>query len=835
MIVSGMLCAQAAVPETFRSAESPEIEVLRREGYGFFKTGFYHLGIVKFNRAQKDAGPHDQALCLLDKGLGYQLWGKYKEAEQHYQNALKSAQNLDDPQMACRILIQTGLSKMDTGRFDMSIADFDSAAALADKNRLAAEQSIALYNKGLVFQAWGALDKAEKLYQQALELSRKKEIIESHSSSLNALGDVYLLKNDLDSAEKWYNQALDFHTRNSVEHLNIITYFRLGRLNTRLKQYDSAVKYYQNSLRLSQQHLNHEYSIKGIHGIGRLSYAQGDLKAARRFFKMGLLLARQQGYTPLAAELENDIGICDYEEGRLDSAINQFKAAIEKKEAIRITVEGSLKREYLSSQIDSYHWLTSAYLKAGHCDVALNTIEQATAKYLVEQMGKKSGLHPEFKNAASFSKNLDPDTIVISYVMSGGSLLTADRDTVQGTFFDLPDSCTKVIENFEPYLTMALKKHRNIINLQENDTDINVGKSGWNDVYRLIRYYRILLSDQTPSRRHKKHMKAIGKTLYTLLLKPVSSLIQSKKNIVIMPDGILNFIPFETLILPDGRYLVEKYNIQYVQSLTVSAMIQSRQYPEDRKDLMAFGGAVYNEASYSTDMEISKTLLAGIRNNLAMLLSQNRGIKSVFTALGMDNFSNLPGTLAEVSAIRTILPESTIFTGKDVNELKIKILNENGMLKKYKNLHFATHGQIVPGIPELSSLVLSSQSGADSNVDGYLTMTEIAGLDLKADFVNLSACNTGLGKLYSGEGVVGLSQAFLVAGANSLSVSLWPVADESTMHFMTGLYNLVYHKKMTYSHAINQVKRNFIKGDDFETRFNLPFFWAPFVYYGKIN
>jgi len=115
------------------------------------------------------------------------------------------------------------------------------------------------------------------------------------------------------------------------------------------------------------------------------------------------------------------------------------------------------------------------------------------------------------------------------------------------------------------------------------------------------------------------------------------------------------------------------------------------------------------------------------------------------------------------------------------------------------------------------------------NEDGYLTMKEIAMLDINADFVNLSACETGLGKIYGGEGVVGLTQSFLVAGANGLSVSLWQVADESTMKFMIGVYRLVQEKGIGYDRVITEMKRTFLGKESYSS----PFYWAPFVYYGE--
>ena len=113
-------------------------------------------------------------------------------------------------------------------------------------------------------------------------------------------------------------------------------------------------------------------------------------------------------------------------------------------------------------------------------------------------------------------------------------------------------------------------------------------------------------------------------------------------------------------------------------------------------------------------------------------------------------------------------------------------------------------------------------------------MKEITMLDIKADFVNLSACQTGLGKIYGGEGVVGLTQSFLIAGANGLSVSLWQVADESTMQFMIGMYTLVHKEGFTYDKAITEMKRRFISCTNQDGKdYSKPFYWAPFVYYGE--
>jgi CHAT domain-containing protein len=318
--------------------------------------------------------------------------------------------------------------------------------------------------------------------------------------------------------------------------------------------------------------------------------------------------------------------------------------------------------------------------------------------------------------------------------------------------------------------------------------------------------------------------------LYTLLLGNVQEDLQEKKSLIIVPDGILNFLPFETLVDEQGEYLIENYQIGYAQSLAVLKLITERQHTSVRKSLLAFGGAVYNEQTYNVEMIDNEKQLAYLQKQVDEAVSRGSPLGSVYASLGF-SWSNLPGTLDEVKRMKKVAPDAEIMTGKQVKETTIKEMSAEGRLGDYKIIHFATHGIAVPEIPELSALVLSQVWG-EGEEDGYLNINEVINLKMKADFVNLSACQTGLGKLYNGEGVVGLTQAFLIAGANGLSVSLWSVADESTAQFMVTLYSLVENEGLTYLEAMSEVKRRFIAGD-FGEAWKAPYFWAPFVYYGK--
>jgi CHAT domain-containing protein len=135
--------------------------------------------------------------------------------------------------------------------------------------------------------------------------------------------------------------------------------------------------------------------------------------------------------------------------------------------------------------------------------------------------------------------------------------------------------------------------------------------------------------------------------------------------------------------------------------------------------------------------------------------------------------------------------------------------------------------------PDLSALVLSRAGASDSTADddGFLTMHEIDDLRIQSDVTVLSACQSGLGPVVAGEGVVGLSHAFLRAGSRATLVSQWAVLDRSTRQFMTAVYRYARGSDRSFAEAVTQVKRDFIAGHHGAANRD-PLRWAPFVYYG---
>jgi len=265
--------------------------------------------------------------------------------------------------------------------------------------------------------------------------------------------------------------------------------------------------------------------------------------------------------------------------------------------------------------------------------------------------------------------------------------------------------------------------------------------------------------------------------------------------LVILPTGRLSIIPFEALFTKKANetntyqslpYLLNRYAIRYEFS----------------------AGLILQKANTTVTPATSVFLCAPI------------------SFPEKDELNELPGTEAEVNEIASLFSKNNIntslYTKKDADENRIKTSD----LKKYSYLHFATHGVVDETNPELSRIFLQTNS---ANEDGNLFAGEIYNLELKANLVTLSACQTGLGKISKGEGVIGLSRAFVYAGAQHIIVSFWSVADESTSILMQDFYRQTLESKSAnFSEPLRKAKINLIKNE----KYAAPYYWAPFVLIG---
>ena len=200
---------------------------------------------------------------------------------------------------------------------------------------------------------------------------------------------------------------------------------------------------------------------------------------------------------------------------------------------------------------------------------------------------------------------------------------------------------------------------------------------------------------------------------------------------------------------------------------------------------------------------------------------------SIFAPVNFDHHDliELSATESEAKQLNEIFKrkgiKSNSYTYASASESNIK----SQEISNSEYLHFATHGIVDENNPELSQIYLSTQSNSE---DGNLYTGEIYNLKLNADLVALSACETALGKIYKGEGIIGLSRSLLYAGANNMLVSLWNVADQSTADFMVKFYENALTLQ-SYNKGLQQSKKEMID----QKKYAAPFYWAPFILIGQ--
>ncbi|MEA3480019.1 MAG: CHAT domain-containing protein [Bacteroidota bacterium] len=308
------------------------------------------------------------------------------------------------------------------------------------------------------------------------------------------------------------------------------------------------------------------------------------------------------------------------------------------------------------------------------------------------------------------------------------------------------------------------------------------------------------------------------------------------KNLIIIPDAELSMIPFEALLTenPGDKewkelpYLVKKYTISY----SYSANLFYKTFPKeqttkpeytDLNDWLAFA-PVFDDYNTSGLTIRTRELLQQL-DTISVDTTGTRGI-----LLKGDSIRPLPGTENEVQSIFKQFDENgkkaLVQIRRNANEEFIK----SGELKNYRLLHFATHGFVNTLKPELSGILLAQDTTI--NEDGILYSGEIYNLKLNADLTVLSACETGLGEIKEGEGLIGLARALLYAGSKNIIVSLWKVADRSTSDLMIDFYkNLLEanQEKQEFSQALQQAKLKMID----EGKYAHPFYWSPFILIGK--
>ncbi len=336
-----------------------------------------------------------------------------------------------------------------------------------------------------------------------------------------------------------------------------------------------------------------------------------------------------------------------------------------------------------------------------------------------------------------------------------------------------------------------------------------------------------------------------GRELYRLLVPDgAAGMISKAKTLYIVPSSSLYVLPFETLTVTgeagakEPRFLVEEHPVAYLSSASLLKILregEARKKQTVKNPLLIFANPVYRERKQGPSKQASGS---SSPDKLGAIddLSPVRDMRSVaYRDIVGGSFPELPDTEVEAKKIKAILdaPDRSqpLQLREAASRTNVFRLNDEKKLDDYRYLVFASHG-ILPGeLDEVRqpALVLSDPD-PKTGQEGFLTMADVFRLKLNADLVTLSACNTGRGEIQEGEGVIGLTRAFMYAGTSSISVTLWSVESKSATAMSTGLFkNLKAGENR--AEALRDAKLRLIRGEEGDL-YRHPFFWAPLVLFG---
>jgi len=668
----------------------------------------------------------------------------------------------------------------------------------------------------------GDYSEAERHYRESLALARRAERPVLEAKAAGNLGLLGLRRRRYDEAADWLNKALDLATRlkGDLEVVKIL--LRMGWSHYLLGDYERALAFLSRAESLAETRgyaAEHAYALQNI---GNVHYRLRSLDAAGECYFRALETARRLGSRKLMAELLSNLGIVALEQARYDEAETYVREALRIKEGIEdypakqhsLQAEGqiwegrgdydkaeALYREVLGSPHSKGEllWETRASLASLRIKTKRPIEAEAEFRKAFAIMEESRGELRQTEHKISFFSSLGQfyDNYV-DFLVEGGktrqALEVADRSRAR-LLRELLEIDAKV-----PLGTVA--RFRNAARgLDAVILFYWLAPSRsflWAVTPRGVRLH-VLPAEAEIRERVEAHQALIlqGRDplaegapealwLYRTLVGPVEASLPPGSRIVVVPDGPLHQINPETLVAasPAPHYWIEDVTLMTAPSVSVLAA--------------AGGGSARPGGQKKSILMIGDPLPEG--DEFPRLVHASREL----------------GRIAEQFAPS----EQTVFSGAQADPTSYRA-SEPG---RFSYIHFAAHAQANREVPLESAVILSAR-----NESSKLYAREIVGVPLRAELVTLSACRTAGARTFAGEGLVGLTWAFLSSGAGNVVAGLWNVEDASTAELMADLYRGLAQGQGP-AEALRRAKLDLQASDP---AYRKPFYWAPFVIYTR--
>ena len=714
--------------------------------------------------------------------------------------------------------IVLGLAESSLQKFNEAQENFDEAERLARQYEpdLMGELFLA---RGNLLLVRGDLSAAESAYLQSLQFSQEKKQSFLTLKSLGSLGWVSMEEEHYDESIDWDSNALELSRILGARVATEKVLGNMGRSYYKMGDFDRALSLLTEAKHASLELGANTDEMLWLVNIGEVEHGQRLYLSAESDFQQALTLARNlQNRTYIAICLSN-LAVVELREGKYDAA------GLHNNEALALEQEDGNHPRWLQSMI------TGGYIAADKNDFA-------TAKFDFTQVVREKNLDRYLMRQAEAGL-ADVDAVTKQpadaeiHFHKAMATIEASRSSVRredlrlsflsgvaGFYGDYVDFLVSQRRTDEALQVAEVSRARTLAeglgfrapsvnfplkNSRPQQTAKQLGSAVFSywlgldhsylwvitptgvtlfmlppaaEIDPLVQSYRQALLG---SRDVLETQNAAGRKLYNLLVAPAAKAIPRGTRVTILPDGSLYGLNFETLLAPSPQlhYWIEDVDVSYANSLTLLAAGASRR-PATARKLLLMGDPV------SPDAE----------------------------------FPKLPQAAAEMTGIEKYFPaaERTVFSGAEATPESYLKSHPAG----FTYIHFVAHGTASRTSPLDSAVILSKQGD-----DYKLYARDIIQHPLHADLVTISACHGEGVRTYSGEGLVGLSWAFLHAGAHSVIAALWEVNDSSTPQLMDHLYSEI-GKGAAPDAALRDAKLAILHSGGVYRR---PFYWAPFELY----
>jgi len=831
---------------------------------------FYNLGkeyrsknqnqksLESFDRALalgEETGIEDFALkCLRQKSLTYWQIGDFQAFYACANHGLEISKKINHRKEMGRCLNNLGAYYERMSDYSSALRYLEEAEAESKKAGDQETQAESSSNIGGIYLELDNLTQAENHYRNALIIDRILGKDLNLVLDLNHLGIVLTKRARTYHEPDGLNAALQCfydgrrlllnrnEKRELIQTLNNIayTYYLKGNFEQAARNFKLCLT--------EVSGVNYAEAACAINlNLGNLNLARYASDSAIIYFNNAIKAAAASNLQEILWEAYFGLGQCYEEKKELITALSYYKRSIEIIEKIRshITLDMfkiSFTRDKLvvyQRALDVLYSIYSANPSNAVIEDLFQIMERAKARSFVESLIEarvnfEESLNPRFverekeisREISGISRQLSDPRLAgpekekrsqelelkeEEYLKLISEVRTENRD-VAGMLFPPISSLPQVQMNL-------LSEHASLLEYFIGDKDsflfhISPQKT---KLYKLpgrsiledsLRAYLKILSSPSPGAFEgiRAAERIAGELVFPLMEDPNPAI----DTLIIIPDGVLHYLPFETLrIRKDGKvsYLVEQYNVSYGPSSTSLVLLEEKpRRHKSGKSLLAFGDPIERKGRSLEEPPGSAS--AGFPGEIA----------------SGDNliYPGLPYSRQEVLSIARLFASQNkaVFIGDTATESTLK----KRAIEKYEVIHFACHGLFDEKYPFRSALVLSPDQNQED--DGFLQVREIYGLRMNAGLVVLSACHSGNGTLEKGEGLLGLTRTFFYAGARAVLSSIWSVNDRSTAVFMEDFYKGLVRGEDKIS-ALRTAKLNMLR-----TARSHPYYWAGFVLNG---